>query len=32
MTPDTVLQQPPIVLSQEARERYFEDGFLSVPG
>jgi hypothetical protein len=32
MTPDSVLQYSPIVLDQKARERYFEDGFLSVPG
>jgi ectoine hydroxylase-related dioxygenase (phytanoyl-CoA dioxygenase family) len=28
MTPDEVLSQPPRVLSQEQRERYFEDGYL----
>jgi hypothetical protein len=32
MTPDSVLQHRPIVLDQPERERYFEDGFLSVPG
>jgi hypothetical protein len=31
MTPDRVLQHPPLVLDQKARERYFEDGFLVVP-
>ena len=32
MTPDQVLQRAPLVLDQRARERYFEDGFLTVPG
>jgi ectoine hydroxylase-related dioxygenase (phytanoyl-CoA dioxygenase family) len=32
MTPDQVLKQAPLVLDQRARERYFEDGFLVVPG
>ena len=32
MTPDSVLEHPPLVLDQRARERYFEDGFLTVPG
>ena len=32
MTPERVLQHPPLVLDQRARERYFEDGFLTVPG
>ena len=32
MTPESVLQHRPNVLDQSARERYFEDGFLSVPG
>ena len=31
MTPDRVLQHPPLVLEQKVRERYFEDGFLVVP-
>jgi hypothetical protein len=32
MTPERVLQHRPLVLDQRARERYFEDGFLTVPG
>ena len=32
MTPERVLQRPPLVLDQRARERYFEDGFLTLPG
>jgi len=32
MTPEDVLQHPPLVLEQRMRERYFEDGFLAVPG
>jgi ectoine hydroxylase len=32
MTPEHVLQHPPLVLDQRERERYFEDGFLTVPG
>ena len=32
MTPERVLQHAPLVLDQRARERYFEDGFLTVPG
>jgi hypothetical protein len=32
MTPDRVLQRTPLVLDQRARERYFEDGFLTLPG
>jgi len=32
MTPEHVLQRPPLVLDQRARERYFEDGFLTLPG
>ena len=32
MTPEHVLQQRPLVLDQRARQRYFEDGFLTVPG
>lgn len=32
MTPDQVLQQRALVLGQHERERYFEDGFLVVPG
>ena len=31
MTPDSVLRVPPLVLDQEVRERYFDDGFLAVP-
>jgi ectoine hydroxylase-related dioxygenase (phytanoyl-CoA dioxygenase family) len=29
---ERVLAQPPLVLAQRERERYFEDGFLVVPG
>jgi len=32
MTPEQVLDHAPLVLDQRARERYFEDGFLTVPG
>jgi len=32
MTPENVLQRRPLVLDQRARERYFADGFLTVPG
>jgi ectoine hydroxylase-related dioxygenase (phytanoyl-CoA dioxygenase family) len=32
MTPERVLQHQPLALAQRERERYFEDGFLSVPG
>ena len=32
MTPERVLQHRPLVLDQRAREQYFEDGFLTVPG
>ena len=32
MTPESVLRRAPLVLDQRARERYFEDGFLTVPG
>lgn len=32
MTPECVLQREPLVLDQRARERYFADGFLTVPG
>ena len=32
MTPEDVLRHPPLVLEQRVRERYFEDGFLAVPG
>jgi len=32
MTPEHVLQRRPLVLDQRARERYFADGFLTVPG
>ena len=32
MTPERVLQHSPLVLDQQMRERYFDDGFLVVPG
>jgi ectoine hydroxylase-related dioxygenase (phytanoyl-CoA dioxygenase family) len=32
MRVETVLQRAPLVLDQRARERYFEDGYLVVPG
>jgi ectoine hydroxylase len=32
MTPEDVLRRPPLVLDRQARERYFEDGFHTVPG
>ena len=32
MTPERVLGHPPLALAQRERERYFEDGFLTVPG
>jgi hypothetical protein len=32
MTPERVLRHRPLVLDQRAREQYFEDGFLTVPG
>ena len=32
MTPERVLQHPPLVLEQRQRERYFADGFLTLPG
>jgi hypothetical protein len=32
MTRERVLQRRPLVLDQRARERYFDDGFLAVPG
>ena len=32
MTPERILAQTPLVLDQAARERYFDDGFLVVPG
>jgi ectoine hydroxylase len=32
MTPERILQHRPLVLDQQARERYFADGFLTVPG
>lgn len=32
MTPEDVLARAPLVLEQRARERYFEDGALTVPG
>ena len=32
MTPERVLNNGPLVLDRAARERYFADGFLTVPG
>ena len=32
MTPERVLPHLPLVLDQRMRERYFEEGFLTVPG
>src|SRR5262245_44459469 len=32
MTPERVLQHPPLALDQRQRDRYFADGFLTVPG
>jgi ectoine hydroxylase len=32
MTPEQVLAGKPLVLDQRQRQRYFEDGFLTVPG
>ena len=32
MTPEQILAAPPLVLPQRERERYFKDGFLTVPG
>src|SRR6266508_1598458 len=32
MTPERVLPHLPLVLDQRMRERYFDDGFLTVPG
>jgi hypothetical protein len=32
MIEERVLERRPLVLDQKARERYFEDGFLTVPG
>jgi ectoine hydroxylase len=32
MTPERALERAPLVLDQTARERYFRDGFLTVPG
>jgi ectoine hydroxylase len=32
MRDESVLERPPLVLDQRARERYFEDGFLTLPG
>jgi len=32
MTPERILQHAPLVLDQWAREQYFADGFLTVPG
>jgi len=32
MTPERALEHQPLVLEQAARERYFADGFLTVPG
>ena len=31
MTPEAILAEPPLRLTQVQRERYFEDGFLTVP-
>src|SRR5262249_27262410 len=32
MLRDQILSRPPLVLAERERERYFEDGFLTVPG
>jgi ectoine hydroxylase-related dioxygenase (phytanoyl-CoA dioxygenase family) len=32
VTPERILERAPLVLDQRARERYFADGFLTVPG
>ena len=32
MKDEQVLQRSPLVLDRRSRERYFEDGFLVVPG
>ena len=32
MTPEQILAAAPLVLPERERERYFEDGFLAVPG
>ena len=32
MTPEQILAARPLILDQRERERYFEDGFLTVPG
>ena len=32
MIPERVLDHPALVLDQRARMRYFEDGFLTLPG
>ena len=32
MKDERVLERSPLVLDRRARERYFEDGFLVVPG
>jgi hypothetical protein len=32
MTPEQVLDHPALVVDQRARKRYFDDGFLTVPG
>lgn len=32
MTPEAILANPPLVLSQDERERYFEQGFAWKPG
>jgi hypothetical protein len=32
MTPESVLTHAPLVLDQQSRARYFQDGFLTVPG
>ena len=32
MTPEQVLDHPALVVDQRARKRYFDDGFLTLPG
>ena len=32
MTPEQVLDHAPLVLDQRARAKYFDDGFLTLPG
>jgi ectoine hydroxylase len=31
MTPEDILETPPILLSQDQRQQYFADGFLTIP-